>query len=528
MNGAAVTATMTEAAPDSAAHPVSDAEVAAAIRIDQSVTIVRMIPLMVISNVAVPLVIVINLRDALPLTFALLWPGLLLAMNLPVAISWLRLRNRPRPVSISARRIRSIAISSSAIGIVIAAGAFYIFPRAGASSQIVVEICLLGLWAGAMIATWKIPQALFGFVTPLAVSMIAALLINWDTALAATEVLVTLLVFSALVTWAVNIHQTYYRESTRTQLEHGTQSAEIERRRQVEAQLKASMDELHATQDKLILQEKMASLGALTAGVAHEIKNPLNFIINFARLSTDLVGDLRQSLEPAKAQLDEDDRIALQEDFDLLADNIEKIAKHGQRADGIVKSMLMHSRSDPGTMAPSKINPLVEEAVDLAFHGGRAQDPSFNVQIETELDPAIPVIHGSSTQLMRVLLNLIRNGYQAARQRARTAGPDFEPVVRVSTKLEGQYILIRVRDNGTGIDPAVRPKLFQPFFTTKPPGEGTGLGLSVSYDIVAKHGGDMTVESVPGEYAEFIVTLPTNPAGVIALAEARKKQAEAS
>ncbi len=208
----------------------------------------------------------------------------------------------------------------------------------------------------------------------------------------------------------------------------------------------------------------------------------------------------------------------------MLGENLERIQNHGIRADGIVRSMLMHSRNDPGTRAPVLINRLVEESADLAYHGARAQDPSFNVEITRDLSDDLPPIHGSQTELSRVVLNLIRNALQAARDRGKTEGPDFTPQVHVATYPQDNCLNIRVRDNGYGIAAADRGKLFQPFFTTKDPGEGTGLGLSISYDIVNNHGGEIRVDSKEGEYAEFTIVLPSDAAAMIALAEIRKRR----
>ncbi|MEM7684002.1 MAG: ATP-binding protein, partial [Pseudomonadota bacterium] len=330
--------------------------------------------------------------------------------------------------------------------------------------------------------------------------------------------------YLALALWSVLIHQNYLREATRTQLEHNTQSIEIERRRAAEARLQKSLEELRETQDKLILQEKMASLGAVTAGVAHEIKNPLNFVINFSKLSRDLHKDVQDSVQPALEHLDESGREDLKDDLAVLGENLERIQNHGLRADGIVKSMLMHSRNDPGTRAPVLVNRLVDEATDLAYHGARAQDPSFNVEITRDLSDELPTIHGSQTELSRVVLNLIRNALQAARERANNEPDDFVPKVHIATFPHENCTHIKVHDNGYGISATNRSKLFQPFFTTKDPGEGTGLGLSISYDIVNSHGGEIRVDSQEGEFAEFTVVLPSDAAAVIALAEIKKRR----
>ncbi|MBY0320829.1 MAG: GAF domain-containing protein [Reyranella sp.] len=275
-------------------------------------------------------------------------------------------------------------------------------------------------------------------------------------------------------------------------------------------ELRDSLERLKAAQANLVQSEKMASLGQLTAGIAHEIKNPLNFVNNFAGLSVELLAEIKEVAAPAFAELDPDKREEIEETMALITDNLEKIAEHGRRADGIVKSMLSHSRGGTGDWQASDINALVEEALNLAYHGARAQDNNFNITMERDLAPATKAIDVVPQDIMRVFLNLIGNGFYAANKR-RQAGTEagFKPHLRVSTRDFGEMIEIKVRDNGTGISDEVRAKLFQPFFTTKPTGEGTGLGLSISYDIVTQqHGGTIDVESELGSFTEFTVRLP--------------------
>jgi signal transduction histidine kinase len=265
----------------------------------------------------------------------------------------------------------------------------------------------------------------------------------------------------------------------------------------------AALRELKAAQASLIQAEKMASLGQLTAGIAHEIKNPLNFVNNFADLSVELLDELHGAV--AGSRQSEIDELTA-----ILQGNLAKITEHGRRADAIVRSMLEHSRASSGERRPVEINTLVDEALNLAYHGGRAQDQSFNITLQRDFGEAIAPITLVPQDVTRVLLNLFSNGFYAARQRQGTeAMPDFEPTLKVTTREQDDAVEISVRDNGIGIPVEARDKLFQPFFTTKPTGEGTGLGLSITYDIVTKqHGGTITVDSRVGEYSEFTVRLP--------------------
>jgi PAS domain S-box-containing protein len=301
--------------------------------------------------------------------------------------------------------------------------------------------------------------------------------------------------------------------------------ADITERKQNEAQIRAARDaaeqasrtidaayrELKAAQANLIQAEKMASLGQLTAGIAHEIKNPLNFVNNFAILSVELLDELKETAAPALAALGDEKRADVDEIVGLLTSNLEKITDHGRRADGIVKSMLEHSRGGSGERRHVDLNVLVEEALNLAFHGARAQDQSFNITLVRDLDPAIAPIELVPQDMTRVLLNLFSNGFYAATKRRSGPATDVKPTLRITTSELGDTVEVRVRDNGTGISTEIKDKLFQPFFTTKPTGEGTGLGLSISYDIVTQqHGGVITVASEVGEYTEFTIRLPRN------------------
>jgi signal transduction histidine kinase len=272
----------------------------------------------------------------------------------------------------------------------------------------------------------------------------------------------------------------------------------------------AALRELKSAQANLIQAEKMASLGQLTAGIAHEIKNPLNFVNNFASLSVELLDELQETVAPALATLDDDQRADLDDTMEMLTGNLEKIAEHGKRADNIVKSMLEHSRGVSGERREVDLNGVIEEALNLAYHGARAQDQGFNVTLERDYASTLKPIEVAPQEMTRVFLNLFGNGFYATDKRARENGDgSFRPCLSVATRETGDGVEVRICDNGTGIPPEIKDKLFQPFFTTKPTGEGTGLGLSISYDIVTQqHGGAITVESEPGVFTEFTVRLP--------------------
>jgi signal transduction histidine kinase len=272
--------------------------------------------------------------------------------------------------------------------------------------------------------------------------------------------------------------------------------------------LSASLDELRTAQDRLVQTEKLASLGQLTAGIAHEIKNPLNFVNNFSSLSAELIDELNDVLK--QATLGEKIREEVDELTGLLKDNLEKVVQHGKRADSIVKNMLLHSREGSGDHRPADINALLDESLNLAYHGARAEKPQFNVTLQRNFDETAGEIEVFPQEITRVFLNLISNGFYAVTKRkAESGSPDFEPAVMAATRNLGGSVEIRIRDNGTGIPAEVREKMFNPFFTTKPAGEGTGLGLSMSHDIIVKqHGGTIDVETKPGEFTEFSIVLP--------------------
>jgi signal transduction histidine kinase/CHASE3 domain sensor protein len=280
-------------------------------------------------------------------------------------------------------------------------------------------------------------------------------------------------------------------------------------------ELTKSLEDLRTAQDRLVQTEKLASLGQLTAGIAHEIKNPLNFVNNFSGVSIELIDELQEAIR--SAHLDTQLSAEIGEIADTLRGNLDKVVQHGKRADAIVKNMLLHSRQGSGEHRPVDINALVEEAVNLAYHGARAEKQGFNVTLERSLDPAAGQVDCFPQEITRVLLNLISNGFYAATKRKALAISDgYEPTLAAATKSLGDSVEIRIRDNGTGIPPEVREKLFNPFFTTKPAGEGTGLGLSISHDIIVKqHGGSIEVDTQPGEFTEFRIVLARAGASLI-------------
>ena len=269
--------------------------------------------------------------------------------------------------------------------------------------------------------------------------------------------------------------------------------------------LQKTLVNLESTQAQLIQSEKMASLGELTAGIAHEIQNPLNFINNFSEVNKELVDELKaEGLKPKAERND-----ALEEEIlNNIKNNEEKISHHGQRADAIVKGMLLHSRTSSGQKEPADINALSDEYLRLAYHGFRAKDKSFNAKLETDFDPSAGKINMVSQDIGRVLLNLYNNAFYAVNEKKKQLGEKYEPVVSIGTKKIGDKLFISIKDNGSGIPQKVKDKIFQPFFTTKPTGQGTGLGLSLSYDIIKAHGGEIKVIPLEEEGTEFQVLLP--------------------
>jgi len=286
------------------------------------------------------------------------------------------------------------------------------------------------------------------------------------------------------------------------------------------AELESTLDELRRTQEQVITQEKLASLGALTAGVAHEIRNPLNFVNNFAALSVELIDELREELGmegesgngdgagPLAAAGDEELTEIVDEILGDLQLNISKVKEHGDRANRIVDGMLAHSRDEAGQIESIDINLLVEEYTKLAYHGMRGTDATFNVTITRELDPEAGRVDGIARDLSRVVLNIVTNACQATQMRGKAEGRGYSPTLFVSTEGRGDTVCIKVRDNGTGMPESVVRKIFDPFFTTKSGTQGTGLGLSISHEIVREHEGQLAVETEEGEFTEFTIILP--------------------
>ncbi len=297
--------------------------------------------------------------------------------------------------------------------------------------------------------------------------------------------------------------QTYTRFLDLQKAEQLAKQAQVDLENLIAAKKKTdeALTELKATQSQLIQSEKMASLGELTAGIAHEIQNPLNFVNNFSEVSKELLDEMREAIEKG----DTEDAKEIMND---VIQNLEKINHHGKRADGIVKGMLQHSRSSSGQKEATDINALADEYLRLSYHGLRAKDKSFNATLKTDFDSSIGLINIIPQDMGRVILNLITNAFYVVNEKAKQGIADYEPTVEVSTKKEKDKIEIKVKDNGNGIPQKILDKIFQPFFTTKPTGQGTGLGLSLSYDIVKAHGGDLRVETKEGEGSTFIIALP--------------------
>lgn len=295
------------------------------------------------------------------------------------------------------------------------------------------------------------------------------------------------------------------KRTTAILLEETIQELELKRKAVEESNtaLQESLEELKAAQQQLIQSEKMASLGELTAGIAHEIQNPLNFVNNFSEVSKELLDEM-------KTELDLGNITDAKEIAGDVIRNLEKILHHGKRADGIVKGMLQHSRSSSSQKELTDINALADEYLRLAYHGLRAKDKTFNAATKTDYDDSVGLIKVIPQDIGRVILNLITNAFYAVTEKNKQQPEKYEPVVEVITKKIDGRIEIIVKDNGNGIPDSIKEKIFQPFFTTKPTGQGTGLGLSLSYDIVKAHNGELKVETKEGRGSEFIISLPVN------------------
>ncbi len=278
-----------------------------------------------------------------------------------------------------------------------------------------------------------------------------------------------------------------------------------EQKEEIESQrdnLDKAFKELKTTQTQLIQSEKMASLGELTAGIAHEIQNPLNFVNNFSEVNAEMLDELKEELKGGNI----DEALAIADD---IQQNEEKISHHGKRADGIVKGMLQHSRTGGAQKELTNINALADEYLRLSYHGLRSKDKDFNTEMVTYFDVKLPLINVIPQDIGRVLLNLFNNAFYAVNQKQKTAGADYKPEVSVTTSTENGQVIIKVKDNGMGIPDAIKEKIMQPFFTTKPTGEGTGLGLSLTYDMVVKgHGGTISADTREGGFTEFTITFP--------------------
>ncbi len=362
--------------------------------------------------------------------------------------------------------------------------------------------------------------ALAGFVVSkyvsIIVSLAALLFIGYFVIMYGDNLIKYRMVFFTLAIIGLNYMIVFYRLQLERLVQNLHESRETERsekHRATELQQKAeaALEALQAAQKKIIVQEKMASLGALTAGIAHEIKNPLNFVTNFSESSVDLMDELKGHLAKVVGSFSDDDREDVEYLLDELEKNMKDINEHGKRGDRIVKNMLMHSRGGSNNYSHESVNVLIEECVHLAFHGMRAQDQNFRCDIDLNTGENLPDIDMIRPDLSRVLLNLMNNGFYSAYQRyIEGEEPQALPRLAISSAMADEdHVRITIEDNGSGIPQDIQDKIFTPFFTTKPTGKGTGLGLSISFEIIRdEHGGHMEVESIEGEFARFIITLP--------------------
>jgi signal transduction histidine kinase len=319
----------------------------------------------------------------------------------------------------------------------------------------------------------------------------------WQTWWAYT--LYGLIFLAALRSFSLWREQKLRKEKEQLQQKVEERTGELKKKSE---ELEHSLEDLKSTQSQLILSEKMASLGELTAGIAHEIQNPLNFVNNFSEVSNELIDEMKDEFK--KGDIEEGFAIA-----DDIKQNLEKINHHGKRADAIVKGMLQHSRTSSTEKESTDLNALADEYLRLSYHGLRAKDKTFNSDLKTNFDASLPKANVIPQDIGRVLLNLINNAFYAVNEKAKMGIEGYQPVVTVSTAKVSDHIEIKVADNGNGIPEQVKEKIFQPFFTTKPTGQGTGLGLSLSYDIVKAHGGELKVNTMEGEGTTFVVILPS-------------------
>ncbi|WP_426670356.1 sensor histidine kinase [Mucilaginibacter sp. McL0603] len=347
----------------------------------------------------------------------------------------------------------------------------------------------------------NVPLIVMGLINSIALFVVSDFYEKYDNYFSWATVVAFAWIFGKWATSKKQEEELRISTERRAELEILVQERTTELSKQKE-ELQEIVKELKSTQNQLIQSEKMASLGELTAGIAHEIQNPLNFVNNFSEVSMELVDEMEEELNKG----DKAEAIAIATD---IKQNLEKIRHHGQRADGIVKGMLQHSRASSGQKEPTDINVLADEYLRLAYHGLRAKDKSFNADLVTHFDTAIPKANMVPQDVGRVLLNLFTNAFYAVQQKHKKLGAEFKPAVEVTTSTEKKFITVKVKDNGTGIPESIKDKIMQPFFTTKPTGEGTGLGLSMSYDIVVKaHGGSIDINTKEGEYTEFVVKIP--------------------
>jgi signal transduction histidine kinase len=480
------------------------------VRVQQAVSLLNQQPGLIMGNIGVTLISAANFVGEVDLWIIATWLGVIWLLMVPVTLRYFRLRNRKRPKQISKGHIRNIMAWSVVLGVVIAAGIIYLYPRNGIVGEVTVYVMAFALWGGSLGAVWMVPVACVGYSAPIVLGTVVATYIHDGAGGAPISIILVLTIVIMALFLRINFRS--FRENVKVAIERDTQSEEIRRRRIAELKLAESLEDLRRMQNQLIVQEKMASLGALTAGIAHEIKNPLNFINNYADLSVELMDEMSHIVRNRLEAFPEEEVGELAELSPTLRKNLGKIVDHGRRADRIVKSMLLHSRGETDDLSRVVVNEIVEEALNLAYHGVRAQNQNFNVALDASLDESVGELTMLAQDMNRALLNIFNNAFYAVHLKAGKEPEGYSPEVSVTTSrsVNPDAIVIRIRDNGPGIPDDVKDKLFQPFFTTKPAGEGTGLGLSLVYDIIVQqHHGELDVTSVPGAFTEFVITLPT-------------------